>query len=179
MAHQPITIVEYNEAWKSLYESERREIAAILEGDLIHIEHIGSTAIPGLAAKAVIDMMAGVDRLESVQAKLPLLAARGYTVIETGMSGRIFLRRETGEVAYHLHIVPSDGFYERNEVLLRDYLREHAEFRQEYADLKRGLAQAMGDNHAGYTAAKTEFIQKVVDLARGERGLPQVGVWEE
>jgi GrpB-like predicted nucleotidyltransferase (UPF0157 family) len=179
MEHQRISIVEYNEVWQSLYDSERRIIAELLGDDLVHIEHIGSTSVPGLAAKAVIDMMAGVDRLENVQVKLPLLANLGYAVIETGMSGRIFLRRETGDVAYHLHIVPSEGFYERNEVLLRDYLREHAELRYEYADLKRGLAQTMGDNHAGYTAAKTDFIQKVVDLARRERGLPRVEVWED
>lgn len=179
MAEQPILIADYDENWSALFQLERDMIVEILEDNLVRIEHIGSTSISGLAAKAVIDMMAGVVSLDGAASKIPLLTSRGYQRIETGMSERFFLRMEAEGIAYHLHIVPCEGFEERNELLLRDYLRRHEDLRNAYADLKRSLALKMGDDHTGYTVAKTEFIQKVVDLAREEKGLPKVDVWED
>lgn len=85
-----------------------------------------------------------------------------------------------GTWTHNIHILPfDDGFYARNEFLLRDYLREHPELVREYGEMKRRSAQYDGMTMEQYTRSKTEFIQAVVDAARTEKGLPLQNVWED
>ncbi len=150
-----------------------------MPGVFATIEHIGSTSVPGLAAKPVIDLLAAAESLDLVVAHEDQLLGLGYRRHATGMPGRLFYRRDAdGRRTHHLHVVPSGTFTERNELLLRDYLRTHPEEAAMYAGLKRQLAAAGLDGEA-YTRAKTELIQQLTDRARGESGLPPVPVWEE
>ena len=104
----------------------------------------------------------------------------GYALIETGMPERLFYRREPdGRPAVHLHIVTTASWDLRNERLLRDHLRLHPADRDEYGQLKRRLAMDVGHDGDAYTRAKTALVQRLVDAARRERGLPLVSVWEE
>jgi GrpB-like predicted nucleotidyltransferase (UPF0157 family) len=142
------------------------------------VEHIGSTSVPGLAAKPVIDLMAAVD-LDAVAGREEDLAGLGYHRLDVGMIGRLFYYRdEDGARAYQLHVVPADTWDTRNERLLRDHLRAHPEDARRYAELKRALAAEHTDG-TEYTRAKTELIQELTDRARAGRGLPSVPVWEE
>jgi len=154
---------------------------AAVGSSFVRLEHMGSTAVPGLAAKPVIDMMAAVRSLDDGYAALPTLAALGYTLIETGMPQRLFLRKYAPQqgATFHLHIVELATWAERNERLLRDYLLAHPELALQYAELKRRIAEQYLHDPAGYTKAKTAFIQSVVDQARDAVGLPRVTVWEE
>jgi GrpB-like predicted nucleotidyltransferase (UPF0157 family) len=176
-----ITIVDYDPAWPRIYAAERAPILAVGGARLLALEHIGSTAVPGLCAKPVIDMMAAVAHLSDGVALIEPLAAHGYCLIETGMPGRLLLRKNAAErgARVHLHIVEQPTWDTRNERLLRDYLLAHPAAAQAYGDLKRQLARAHAEDGFAYTKAKTSLIQSLVDRARDERGLPRVDVWED
>lgn len=146
----------------------------------LRLEHIGSTSVPGLAAKPVIDMMATVRRLQDGLAARTALAELGYQLVETGMPDRLFFQRRdsSGASTHHLHVVGEDTWATRNERLLRDHLREHPEQARGYGELKEQLSRDLGSGEA-YTRAKTALIQELVDAARDALGLPRVPVWEE
>ncbi|MET7425651.1 GrpB family protein [Dactylosporangium sp. NPDC005555] len=170
-----IEIRDHDPAWAGLARQAVGELRSALPGTFGVIEHIGSTAVPGLAAKPVIDLMAAVEDLGT--SADDVLATLGYRRLETGMRGRLFYRRDGGP-AYHLHVVTADTWDTRNERLLRDHLLRHPGDRDEYGRLKRALAAAGHDGDT-YTREKTALIQRMVDAARDARGLARVDVWED
>lgn len=172
-----IEIRDYDPTWHDLAGYAIKEVLAVLPGQIMVAEHVGSTAVPGLAAKPVIDLMAATADLPALAVHEDGLARIGYHRIETGMPERLFYRRDGEPVAYHLHVVTTASWETRNERLLRDHLRTHPDDRDQYARLKRELAVTNGDGDA-YTRGKTALIQRMVDAARAERGLPPVHVWE-
>lgn len=173
-----IEVGPYDPEWPERARAACAELRHALPGLFSTIEHIGSTAVPGLAAKPVIDLMAGTDDLAAVEGQEPTLAALGFHRFETGMTGRLFYRRDlAGRRTHHLHVVPADSFEDRNERLLRDHLRGHPEDAAAYGELK--LALRTDDGTGSYTRKKTALIQRMVDAARDARGLPRVPVWEE
>ncbi|WP_433061539.1 GrpB family protein [Dactylosporangium sp. CS-033363] len=173
-----IEVHEYDPAWPDHARAAIAELRAAHPGVFAEIEHVGSTAVPGLPAKPVIDLMAAVPSLDAAPGEV----GGGYALIETGMPERRFYRREpsaSGSTpAVHLHVVTEDSWATRNERILRDHLLSHPAARDEYGLLKRELAGQDLDGPA-YTRAKTELIQRLVDAARTERSLPLVSVWEE
>jgi GrpB-like predicted nucleotidyltransferase (UPF0157 family) len=174
-----IDIRDYDPAWPIIADTARADLLAALPGAFTEIEHIGSTSVPGLPAKPIIDLMAAADRLDTIVAADAALDRLGYRREETGMPQRLFYRREfAGQRTHHLHVVPADTWATRNERLLRDHLRNHPTDAARYAALKRHLADASGGGDA-YTRGKTDLIQQLTDHARVERGLPTVPVWEE
>jgi GrpB-like predicted nucleotidyltransferase (UPF0157 family) len=175
-----VRLSSYRAAWPRLFAAEAERIRAALGPQVGAIEHIGSTAIPGLAAKPIIDLMAGLRNPADAEQCFPPLERLGYERVPAGMPGRHFLRKRIGgRVRYHLHLVPAEGLAERNELLLRDYLRAHHELAQEYGALKRQLAARFAAEPLAYTRTKTTFVQRVVDRARDEGGLARAPVWEE
>lgn len=176
----PITVVEYDPAWPDRFAALQDDILAV-GGDLIvAIEHFGSTSVPGLAAKPVIDMVVAVRTIDGEGVALAAaLKSLGYELFDPGMSGRLMLvRDEDGVRAQHLHILPADRWELMNQRLLRDWLLTHPADRDRYGALKLGLAQQDIDGDT-YTRAKTDLIQELVDAARAARGLPSEPVWEE
>jgi GrpB-like predicted nucleotidyltransferase (UPF0157 family) len=173
-------VVPYDPTWPEQFEAARAELLAAIGPMVVRLEHIGSTSVPGLAAKPVIDMMASVRDLQDGRAAQAALAELGYALIGTGMPDRLFFQRcaGLGMATHHLHVVAEDSWATRNERLLRDYLCSHPEQARRYGGLKQQLARGLGHGEA-YTRAKTELIQELVDAARAELGLPHVPVWEE
>jgi GrpB-like predicted nucleotidyltransferase (UPF0157 family) len=169
-----MTLADADPRWTAL----GRLACTALEPHFREIEHVGSTSVPGLAAKPVIDLMASVDDLDAVD--VDTLDAMGFRLRpEVVMPERLFLRREDPDgMVYHLHIVTVESWPTRNERLLRDYLREHPEDAARYAALKRELMARHGAGDA-YTRGKTDLVQELTDKARAERGLPSVPVWED
>jgi GrpB-like predicted nucleotidyltransferase (UPF0157 family) len=100
-----VQIHDYDPAWPDLARLAANELTAALPGRFAAIEHVGSTAVPGLAAKPVIDLMAAADDLQVVTAVEDVLSELGYSRVETGMPQRLFYRREGEPAAYHLHVV--------------------------------------------------------------------------
>jgi len=153
----PIELVEYDPSWPASYNAERERLAPLLPG--IGIHHIGSTAVPGLASKAVIDMIAFVDALD---ANVGTLTERGgYHLpaqFNVGLEHRRFLCYPSATYrTHHLHLV--DDREEMEQCLrFRDSLRSDPKLAADYARLKRSLAARFGPDRHGYTKAKTEFI---------------------
>jgi GrpB-like predicted nucleotidyltransferase (UPF0157 family) len=175
-----IVVVDYDPEWPQQYLTERAAVRDSTGDLLLKIEHMGSTAVPGLAAKPVIDMMGSVQTLDDAVRVGEILQPKGYHLIETGMKNRFLYRRDAPDgMRYHLHVVLDSNWDEQLERLLRDFLLKRSDLAAEYGALKHQLAVQYADDSDGYTRAKTAFIQRVVDLARDEAGLPHVDVWEE
>jgi len=163
-----VVIVEYDPRWPVAYTEEKIAVCAALTGMLTDIQHIGSTAIPGLRAKPVIDLLVIVPRFEAIPAYAQRLEPLGYTHSYQPMEPvRIFFRKGQPRT-HHLHIV-EDGSYEcRRLLLFRNYLLQHPETAFEYEALKRELAERFAEDRPRYTESKTDFIQGVIALADAE-----------
>lgn len=165
-----IHIVDPDPAWPALFEAEQAQLRALFGPRLPLIEHMGSTAVPGLAAKPIIDLIAAVPSLDDVRAFHEPLRQLGYEYIadfEADMPERRFFRKRNadGERTHHLHIYDLPSFHARPERLFRDYLRAHPALAQQYAQLKRELARRLGHDRAAYTEAKSEFVDQMVARA--------------
>jgi len=170
---ESVVIVAYDPRWPALYEEEKRLLRDLLGDALVAIEHIGSTAVPGLGAKPIIDIMAAVRRLADAEACIPALAAVGYEYapeFETIIPERRFFRKgPPGCRTHHLHIVEVTSEFWDHHLLFRDYLRAHPAVAEEYLQLKKRLAVRFAGDRASYTEAKSDFILGVVAKALAAR----------
>ena len=157
----------YDKTWPRLFEAEKLKLLEALDGVIFEIEHIGSTSIPGLAAKPLVDMMASIAQLSNCTKAIGPLKALGYEYMpERVFSDRVFFPKGPRENrTFHLNLVEKDSKQWAESLLFRDYLREHAEKRDEYQHLKEGLAQRYISDRESYTKAKGQFIRSVLELA--------------
>jgi len=171
MAGEPVQVVPHDPRWFALFEQERALVGEVLRPWVVEVEHIGSSAVPGLAAKPVIDMMVGVRTLDDAPACVDALERVGYEYVpefEKEIPLRRFLyKMRSGRRTHHIHLVEraNAGWWDRH-LLFRDYLIEHPQTAREYARLKYELASSLGDDPEAYTDAKTPFISAVVERAR-------------
>ncbi|MBT2765307.1 GrpB family protein [Paenibacillus sp. ISL-20] len=175
-----ITIVEYDQSWPGAFQAEKEALISSLGTEAVAIEHVGSTAIPGQASKPVIDIFVGLTLLQPVAYYESRFDPLSYKHISTGMHGRyLFAKHTEGSWTHNVHLMKHDElFHTRNEILLRDYLRNHPELVEQHGEIKRKVAQDANSMEA-YTREKTAFIQMIVDMARTELGLPLQNVWED
>jgi GrpB-like predicted nucleotidyltransferase (UPF0157 family) len=171
---QPIEVVAYDPRWPLRYQRERDRIAAALGENAIAVEHVGGTAVPGLPAKPVIDIMVGVPDIERAGQAVAGLINLGYQYVpelESQLPERRYFRRGTPET-HHVHMVAVSSDFWEEHLLFRDYLRTHPQAAEEYGKLKRGLASRFRFDRDAYRAGKLPFIDTVVDAARREAGRP-------
>ncbi|HEY6418175.1 MAG TPA: GrpB family protein [Candidatus Binataceae bacterium] len=164
-----IIIVEYDSRWPQMFEAEKARLMAATGDLFVELEHVGSSAVPGLAGKPVMDMLAAVRNLGAVEAHVPALANLGYVKIPF-LAGRLFFLKRGGIDNYNIHIVPRESFQTDSQLLLRNYLRSHPEVAAEYARLKCEIVGRI-EHYSQYSPAKSEFIQSMVDHACDERGI--------
>ena len=154
----PIVIIDYSPAWPLEFERLRDRAAAAVGNLAIAIEHVGSTAVPGLAAKPVIDLVIVVEP-EDVQAAIDRLTVIGYVHQgNLGVEGREAFGVPEGERRHHLYVSPTDSQELRAQLAFRNRLRADPELAAEYEALKRELAWRFRDDRVGYTDAKTAFV---------------------
>jgi GrpB-like predicted nucleotidyltransferase (UPF0157 family) len=168
-----ILIQEYNPKWPLMFERERAAIAGCLDRYVVAIEHIGSTAVPGLPAKPIIDLLVGVEDLAAARSGcLTELQARGYAYMaeyETWLPGEMLFRKGMpGPWTHHAHVVEASRSTWSDYLLLRDYLRSHEEVARAYGNVKSALAVVFEDDIAGYRSAKRPFVERVIAKARAE-----------
>ncbi len=164
--NRPICVVEYDPQWPILFEQEKASIIAALGNRLLIVEHLGSTAVPGLMAKPVIDIGVGIRNLAEATGLMPGIESLGY-VYEPALEQllperRFFWKGVPALHTYHLHLAEID-----NPVLLRprrfrNYLRRHPEIAERYGALKMGLAKRCGQDMEAYVNGKTAFIEQVM-----------------
>ena len=176
-----VIIVPPDSSWPAHFEQERERLRPILGPIAEMLQHYGSTAIPGLHAKPIIDMMAPVNSLRNADELCPMLVFAGYINIDVGFKKRRFFRRdmEGAKLAFHLHLVVSPAWPVKNELLLCDWLIQHAEVARDYENLKVKLAAQYADDMPRYTEEKSTFLRNVVNDARVSLGLPAEHDWEE
>ena len=168
-----ISLSEYDVNWPHLFRAESVRIREALPGDFIlRLEHIGSTAIQGLASKPVIDILLGVQSIDSARiVAIPRLQALGYAHwIENPNRDHLFFVKglpPNGPRTHHVHIVPMDS-RKWDAIVFRNYLRTHPVNAAEYVVLKQQLASEFEADREAYTAGKTEFVNKIVERARDE-----------
>ena len=174
-----IVIADYDPRWPAMYTEESARVHDAIGEWLVGIEHVGSTSVPGLAAKPTVDIMPGLRSLgDSPHIVEPLqrLGYRYYPEHETVMPERRYFALPAGDEhrgrrRFQLHIVETTSAFWRRHLAFRDHLRAHPETAAEYAALKRRLAAEYGSDRVGYTGAKTEFITRIESLAlAGEAG---------
>lgn len=165
-----IVIVDYSPDWPVRYEQERERIAAALGDAARRIAHVGSTAVPGLAAKPIIDVLVSVDDPEEEAAYVPSLERAGYVLRVREPGHRMF---RTPERDVHVHIWQARSDDERRHLLFRDRLRVSEEDRREYEQAKRALAGRFRDMNE-YADAKSEVIARILERAARASGLGAV-----
>ena len=154
----PILIVDYNPTWPLEFARLRDRAAAAVGHLAVAIEHIGSTAVPGLAAKPVIDLVIVVEP-DEVQHAIACLASIGYVHRgNLGVEGREAFDVPAGERLHHLYVSPTDSEELRAQLAFRDRLRKDGALATEYEELKRELATRFRNDRMGYTDAKTDFV---------------------
>ena len=173
---QHITVLNYDPEWPLKYERERKAIAEILDGNGISIYHIGSTSVPGLAAKPIIDMMAVVRSLEKVDDARGKFSELGYEYLgEFGIAGRRYFRKGGDERTHQIHIFQADDWNNiERHLAFRDYMRTHEKERAEYAKIKTALAQRFPYDIDGYCDGKDAFVREMEKRAL----LEYDGTWD-
>jgi GrpB-like predicted nucleotidyltransferase (UPF0157 family) len=163
-----VRVVPYDPAWPALFAAEAQRLAPILAVHRIalRLEHTGSTAVPGLAAKPVLDLLAGWEAARDRATAIRALEAAGYLYRgEQGIAGRDFFRR--GEPRqYHLHLARVGSEFWEDHRAFRDYLRDHPAAAAEYAGLKGSLAARYPTDRASYIEGKTAFVDATLARAR-------------
>ena len=170
-----IVIGDYDPQWPILYEKEREEILNVIGHIALEIEHMGSTAVQGLGAKPIIDIMVAIDHLSDTEKCIEPLRSIGYKYVpehEEEIPWRRFFNkgRPPKEQHYHLHMVQKGSGFWKRHLLFRDYLRMHPNVAQQYYHLKKELASKYGVNREAYTSAKTSFIESIVAKAKRVSG---------
>lgn len=167
---QHITVENYDPEWPLMYKRERDRIAEILKDNCIYIYHIGSTAVPGLPAKPIIDIMAVVKSLEKVDIVAEKFSDSGYEYLgEFGIAGRRYLRKGGDERTHQIHIFQADDWNNIGRHLaFRDYMRTHEKERNEYAKIKKALAKKFPYDIDGYCLGKDDFIRETEKRALAE-----------
>jgi GrpB-like predicted nucleotidyltransferase (UPF0157 family) len=165
-----VEISEYDPTWAELYEQERGRLGVVFNSGAVAIEHIGSTAVPGLCAKPIVDIAVGLEQLELTDEQIAAMERLDYEYLgEFGLPGRLYFR--TSPRKYNVHVVEHGGQHWERQLVFRDALRTDPEERRRYDELKRRLAEE-GHTRDVYTKLKTPLIREVEARARARGVVP-------
>lgn len=162
----PIELVEHRDCWADWYREESSVLDGILSADLPHaIHHIGSTAIDGIWAKPIVDILVELPGDAAIESAKARLAAHGYLVMADRDLNKGYTPEGFAERVFHVHLrVVGDN----DELCFREYLNAHPDVTREYERLKLSLWREFEHDRDGYTAAKTPFVSKYTELAKAE-----------
>ena len=167
----PIFLVEYDPSWPQKYADEAECLRSLFSLDLVtRIEHYGSTSVPGLAAKPVIDILMEISSFEAAELEMiPVLDNLGYGY-DWYAEHLVFFKGygSNAPLKYHIHVAPSDHPL-MDGLLFRDYLRKYPKTAQKYEALKWVLAEQYRNDREGYTNAKSDFVREINEKARKEK----------
>lgn len=173
---EEISIEPYNPVWPWMFQNEKEHLLTCLPNNLIRrIEHFGSTAVPNLAAKPIIDMLVEVTSLQETREKIvPILESQGYDYFWRPTWGdnippfyAWFIKRNTNGIrTHHIHMVENDFVEHWDRLLFRDFLVKHPETAKKYESLKLRFTNEFQYDRVTYTKSKTEFIQRITQMAK-------------
>ena len=169
-----VKLVPHNPKWSELFEQEKQLLKNTFGSTIIAIEHIGSTAIPGIPAKPIIDMNIGVGSLEIARGMKEKFEKLGYVhrpfvlghTKEELKWQELYVKGPEAKRTHHAHVTVYDNNYWKNDLLFRDYIRNNPVRAKQYAKLKKELAEKYADDRGTYTKNKEQFINDTLELAR-------------
>ena len=165
---EKIIIKEYDPKWQSLFDAESAVLMDAIGHYVADIQHIGSTAVPGLAAKPVIDILVGLRRLLDAQDCILPIEGMEYEYVpefEDEFPERRYFRKTTnGKRTHQIHMVEIGTDFWKRHLAFRDHLRDHPDTANEYGELKKELAKQFENDRKGYTNAKSNFIESVLAI---------------
>ena len=161
-----VEVVEYNSSWPALFDAECTLLRHALEGVAIAIHHIGSTAVPGLAAKPIVDMLMEVTDLQALDAMEDRMLSLGYIPQgEFGIPGRRYFQKGGDKRTHHLHAFAAGDSNLVRHLALRDYLRAHPEAAADYGNLKKAIARTCENDLGRYCDGKDAFVKRLEAIA--------------
>ena len=162
-----VKVEEYNEKWKEMFSKEKENLEKIFGDIALQIEHIGSTSIPGLSAKPIIDILVALENFDGFEKVKDYFKDEPYSIKEDSPSDEILVRKriEANVTTHLIHIMEANTKRCTNTILFKNYLINHLETLKEYEKLKKDLAEKYADNRKMYTASKNDFIQEVLKAA--------------
>lgn len=162
-SNRTIQVMDYLAEWPEVFASIRARVWPILRDFAIGIEHVGSTAVPGLAAKPIIDIDVIVASRREIPLAVTRLGRRGYRHLgDLGIEDRDGFRPPSDAPAHHLYVCPVGSLALRNHIAVRDYLHAHPSDAAAYTDLKKKLAREYARDRDAYGMGKTEFILSIL-----------------
>jgi GrpB-like predicted nucleotidyltransferase (UPF0157 family) len=165
-----IVLREYDPAWPRLFEALRERLLGVLGGLAVAVEHVGSTAVPGLAAKPVVDIDAVVPSAEDVPLAIERLERAGWRHEgDFGIPGREAFEPPADTPWHHLYVLAAGAEELRRHIAFRDYLRAHPEAARTYVALKRESARRFGGDRRAYTDSKGEFVEHILSRSPATR----------
>jgi len=166
-----VVLEKHHQEWAEAFGVEKESLKNLLKDSVLDIQHIGSTSIPGLVAKPIIDMLMAVKSLEKVKNIRSLLESAGYEYRENGPNEDqvLFVKGPEELRTHYLHITELNSSVWQNDLAFRDYLRSHPKTVTEYENLKNDLASKYADKRGEYTSGKNTFIKSVLRLAELRR----------
>lgn len=158
-----VIVTNYNENWNRMFEDEAKKIKAIFGDELNDIHHIGSTSVPGLQAKPIIDMMPVVKDITRIDSFNEQMKELGYECMgEFGMEGRRYFRKGGDHRTHHVHAFQMDNIEDiQRHLAVRDFLRTHPELASQYGSLKERLARQYPDDIEAYMDGKDSFVKNL------------------
>jgi GrpB-like predicted nucleotidyltransferase (UPF0157 family) len=161
----PVEVVDYDARWPAKFRRMRTKLAQALGSEAGHIEHVGSTAVPGLAAKPIIDIQVSVPDVEDEEAYRPAIESCGF-VLRYREAGHRYFRPPAGKPReYQIHVCTIGSKWERDHLLFRDFLRGHADEATRYEAIKTDVAGHFRDDRIGYMDAKQPYIAAALTRA--------------
>lgn len=168
MSMRQIIITPYETSWPAMFEKERSLIKSLLDGVAKDIHHIGSTSIPGLAAKPIIDMLIEVSDLDKLESYNPVMTRAGYISRgENGIPRRRYFIKGVAKRSYHVHAFVIGDEQVLRHLAFRDYLRRNRDAAKEYAEIKYSAASLGNRDPQRYSDLKAKFIEYHLRLALG------------
>jgi GrpB-like predicted nucleotidyltransferase (UPF0157 family) len=169
--NEDVQLHTYDSSWPTAFAVERERLSSVVPDTFLELQHIGSTSIPGMHAKPIIDILAGVASMKIAKSIAEPLCASGYTTSAdfnaTLTDRQWFMRWANGRRTHHLHVVVHGSTAWNERLRFRDRLRRDATLAQRYALLKVELAEKFTNDREAYTDAKAEFVRAVIAADRG------------
>jgi len=172
-----VKLEPYDPEWTTLFELEKECIQNVLKRDALAIEHIGSTAIPGMDAKPILDLMVAVDSIDDFSRYTPELESLGYSFMRDNQSEQehvLYVKGPEECRTHYLKLTTLGSNFWHEHILFRDYLISHPDRAEAYKKLKHELLEKFADDRPRYTNDKAAFIKEIIRIAGGSSRLRQL-----
>ena len=159
-----VEVVPHDPRWRDAFEAEAKHVAAALGENVVAVHHVGSTAIPDIHAKPIVDLLVEVGDIAEVDGRSAAMESIGYEVMgEYGIPGRRYFRKDNRECTrtHHVHAFEAGSEEAERHLAFRDYMIAHPAEAQRYSDLKRRLAEEHPQSMDGYMDGKDDFIKEI------------------